>query len=459
VTLPGIGEHLKVEEIRELMEGEAVSTDWVERMLHLWFCEECRQEMREQFPAQAPRLLERLFPWMRSASPNLDAPMNSSWKRWETVREDDLRTALARQLTLAREEEQAVEVWRRYRDYDEAQWSLLISNHPRVQTFGMVRLLLRRAKASWRGNPRHAEGLTRTALGILDRLPRGRYSRLQIKQTHALAWGYLANALRGERRLDEAQRALEKAKDLLPPEFSIMEEAWLQRFEASLLRVRRIFPQALQAARKAKRLFQQLRDPDAPLLVLLEALVLQECGQLDESEKLIRRLLDHPPEQPLSPEAHFLAIQHLTVTLALQGRGTEAHRLLREVEMRAGEFPEPLSQARLVWTRGLVFDALAQWPRAAECYRKARQVFAEWEIAYVVALVSLDLAAVELEQGHTAEAAKLASEMLPIFRSLNIERESLAALRLLARALRQGEATVAAVREVAWRLRAPGAQR
>lgn len=225
------------------------------------------------------------------------------------------------------------------------------------------------------------------------------------------------------------------------------------------MRARRIFPQALRAVRKAKRLFQQLRDPDLPLLVLLEALVVQESGELHESEKLIRRLLEDPPEQPLSPEAHFLAIQHLTVALALQGRGTEAHRFLREVEMRAGEFPEPLSQARLVCTRGLVFDALADWPRAAACYRKARQVFAKWEIAYDVALVSLDLAAVELEQGHTAEAAKLASEMLPIFRSLNIERESLAALHLLARALRQSEATVAAVREAAWLLRAPGAQR
>lgn len=189
MSLPGFGEHLELEEIRELMEGQAISTEWVERMLHLWSCEECRQEMRELFPTQAPRLLERLFPWMRSASPNLDAPASSSWKRWESLREEDLRNALTRQLALAREEDQAVELWRRFRDHDEAQWSLLVANHPAVQTFGMVRLLLRRAKASWRSSPRRAEKLTRTALGILDRLPWERYDRLQLEQTHALALG------------------------------------------------------------------------------------------------------------------------------------------------------------------------------------------------------------------------------------------------------------------------------
>jgi len=453
---PGIGEHLRIEDIRELIEGEAVSTEWSERMLHLRFCEECRQEMRERFPAQAPRLVERLFPWLRAATPDVDGPANTSWKRWEKLPEEDLRAALACQRALAQEEEEAVELWRRFRDHDEAQWTLLISNHPRFQTFGMVRLLLRRARASWRSNPRRAETLTRAALGIFDHFPWDRYHRLQVEQTHALAWGYLANALRGQGRLKEADSALSRADALLPAEFSLLEQAWIKRFHASLLRDQRYFARALQAARQSKRLFRKLRDPEAPWLVLLEAFVQGECGELEESETLIRHLLQQAPVTRLSSEVHFLAIQHLTVTLALQGRGLEARQRLRELEQRADEFPEPLSQARLVWTRGLVFDALAQWPRAAECYRQARRVFVGWHNAYDVALVSLDLAAVELEQGHTAEAAKLASEMLPIFQSLKIERETLAALRLLAQAVRQGEGTVSAVREAAWRLRAPG---
>lgn len=453
---PGIGEHLRFEDIRELIEDEAVSTEWAERMLHLRFCEDCRQEMRERFPAQAPRLLERLFPRLRAATPDVDGPANTSWKRWENLPEADLRAALACQRALAHEEEEAVELWRRFRDHDEAQWSLLISNHPRIQTFGMVRLLLRRAKASWRSNPRRAETLTRAALGILDHLPRDRYHRLQVEQTHTLAWGYLANALRGQGRLEQADSALSRAEALLPGEFSLLEEAWLWRFKTSLRRAQRRFEDARRFARKSKCRFRKLRDPEAPWLVLLEAFVVRECGELEESETLIRHLLEQTPVPSFPPEVHFLAIQHLTVTLALQGRGLEARRRLRELERRADEFPEPLSQARLAWTRGLVFDALAQWPRAAECYRTARRVFVDWRNAYDVALVSLDLAAVELEQGHTAEAAKLASEILPIFRSLKIERETLAALRLLAGALHQGEVTVSAVREAAWRLRAPG---
>ena len=453
---PGIGEHLHFEDFRELMEDEAVSTEWAERMLHLRYCEECRQEIRERFPAQAPRLLERLFPWLRAATPDVDGPANNSWKRWEDFQKEDVQAALACQQALAQEEEEAVELWRRFREYDEAQWSLLLSNHPRVQTFGMVRLLLRRARASWRSNPKRAEVLTRAALGIFEHFPWDRYHRLQVEQSHALAWGYLANALRGQGRLEEADTALSRAEALLPAEFSLLEEAWLWRFKTSLRRAQRRFDDAKRFARKSQSRFRKLRDPETPWLVLLEAFVQGECGELEESETLIRRLLDQASVPSLPPEVHFLAIQHLTVTLALQGRGLEARRRLRELEQRADEFPEPLSQARLVWTRGLVLDALAQWPRASGCYRQARRVFVDWRNAYDVALVSLDLAAVELEQGHTGEAAKLASEMVPIFRSLKIERETLAALRLLAQALRQGEASVSAVREAAWRLRAPG---
>lgn len=454
---PGIGEHLGIEEIRELIQEEAVSTQWVERMMHVRLCEDCRQEIRERFPDQGPRLVERLFPALRSASPHVDGPTSNSWKRWENLRDGDLQAALACELALAQEEEEAALLWQRFRNHDETQWSLLIANHPRVQTFGMVRLLLRRAKASWRSNPKRAEVLTRAALGIFDHFPWDQYHRPHLEQTHALAWGYLANALRGQGRLHEADAALSRADALLPPEFSLMEEAWLWRFKSSLRRAQRRFPEARRFARKARNRFAQLRDPEASWMVLLEAFILKECGDLVGAQELLKALLKKEPQDSSLPkEIHFLATQYLTINLALQGRGLEARRWLTELETRAYEFPEPLSQARLLWTRGLVFDALAQWRSAAQCFRKAREVFVGWKIAYDVALVTLDLAAVELEQGHTAEAAKLASEMLPIFRSLKIERENLATLRLLARALRQGEATVAAVREAAWRLRAPG---
>jgi hypothetical protein len=50
------------------------------------------------------------------------------------------------------------------------------------------------------------------------------------------------------------------------------------------------------------------------------------------------------------------------------------------------------------------------------------------ETPYEVALVSLDLAALYAQQGRTEEMKRLAAGMMPVFSSLQIHREALAAL-------------------------------
>jgi len=452
-----IKDHLQSEDFRELIEGEAVSTRWVERLLHLRLCDECREELHERYPGRAPKALDRLFPSLRGGCPDPDGPGGRPTVDFRRLGEKPLREASRHLQRLAEEEEAAVRLWRRFRHQEPRRWTLLVHNHPGFLTYGMVKLLLRRSRNSWHSDPRRAERLTRIALAVLERLPAGEYDRLELQQTYALAHGYLANALRARGRLAEADPILAEAWRRLPPEWSTLERAWLCRFETSLRRDQRRFSEALEAAHQAQRLFRQLRSPEAHWMVLLEAFVLKETGELEKSVGILEKLAASVADESNAGEVHFLAMQYLAISLALLGRGLEARRWLREVEARRGEFPEPLSQARLVWTRGLVEDALQRWPQAARCYRQARRVFARYENAYDVALVSLDLAAVELEMGHRDEAAKLATEMLPVFQSLRIERETLAALRLLVESVREQRATAAAVRQAAQRLRAPGA--
>ena len=59
-----------------------------------------------------------------------------------------------------------------------------------------------------------------------------------------------------------------------------------------------------------------------------------------------------------------------------------------------------------------------------------RRVFGRRELTFDYALVSLELAVLLLEQGHTTEVGALAEEMLRIFRTQKIEREALVALHL-----------------------------
>ena len=65
----------------------------------------------------------------------------------------------------------------------------------------------------------------------------------------------------------------------------------------------------------------------------------------------------------------------------------------------------------------------------------ARDGFLAEGIPYDTALVSLEIATLYAEQGRTAELKRLAAGMVPIFSSLHIHREALAALAFLTQAL------------------------
>lgn len=209
------------------------------------------------------------------------------------------------------------------------------------------------------------------------------------------------------------------------------------------------------------------QDPESDIpeltaawLTFFEAHHLRHRGQLEESSKqLIDLVRGLSGEDDAGVVVYLLALEDLVVNLALERRGGEARQWLSVLEERLDELArqsgEPLSdrcQADRSWTRGLVFDALGEWASAAECYRRARKV--RWNDPNDLTLLSLDLAAVELEQGNTEEAAELANDMdvrLTLITGLDIEKE----IELLGRALRYGRATVAEVRQAAWRMRVP----
>ncbi|HET9225100.1 MAG TPA: hypothetical protein VFR31_00415, partial [Thermoanaerobaculia bacterium] len=67
--------------------------------------------------------------------------------------------------------------------------------------------------------------------------------------------------------------------------------------------------------------------------------------------------------------------------------------------------------------------------------------------------VSLELASLYAEQGRTEDLKRLAKEMLPIFSSLQIHREALAALAFLRQAIETEKASLEMVTSVAAYLR------
>ena len=163
--------------------------------------------------------------------------------------------------------------------------------------------------------------------------------------------------------------------------------------------------------------------------------------------RLLRRALDliDPQDDPRV----FLAARHnLINALNRNGRSREAFALLfhtRPLYLKAGD---RMNLLKLRWLEGLVALGLQRIEQAEAAFQEVRQAFIELDLAYDMALVSLDLAGTYTVQGRSADVRNIAEETLAIFQAHNIHREALAALLVFCSAARVDQAGLELVREV-----------
>jgi hypothetical protein len=124
-----------------------------------------------------------------------------------------------------------------------------------------------------------------------------------------------------------------------------------------------------------------------------------------------------------------------------------------------------LDKLKAWWLEGRIAAGLGDSEGAEWTFRRVREGLQEAEMPYDAALVSLDLAALWLCQGRTAEIRRLVNELVAVFQAHKIRREALGALLMLKEAVHQDRATVTLIRTVStelWRherfpsLKAPG---
>lgn len=152
--------------------------------------------------------------------------------------------------------------------------------------------------------------------------------------------------------------------------------------------------------------------------------------------------------------AVLLAGIHSIIWFQVEGghfmAGRELIHTHAELYRRFGARSERL---RLRWLEGRIAAGLAEPAEAEAAFLEARAGFAEHRLAYVEALISLDLAALWLTQGRTEEVGALLAEVLGTFRALGIRREAIAVLLMLEEAANAERLTVALVGSAAASLR------
>jgi tetratricopeptide (TPR) repeat protein len=172
------------------------------------------------------------------------------------------------------------------------------------------------------------------------------------------------------------------------------------------------------------------------------------AGHPEKAVEILQRavpLVESVNESRLQLQAHH----NLTDWMVEAGEALEAlARYEKTRPLYDRHSTEPSVRLRQRWLEGRIYAALGDAELATAALEEVRATARDRELSYELAMVSLELALVHLQQGHGGSVQDLAEEMTPIFRSHELHRHALAAMYLFRQAARSQTASVGFVQEV-----------
>lgn len=271
----------------------------------------------------------------------------------------------------------------------------------------------------------------------------------------AAAWAELGNALRIRSEFADAEPAFSAAfQHLRGGTGDQLLRALVQRRLSSLRRARREFSDALALLDEAAATYAGAGDRSAEAACLIgTAIVHFTAGQPSQAIEPLNRainLLNRPQHRALIRAAYHQLIRAFVEL----GQPAAAHTVWVDVEQLISGCREELEQLRWDWLRALIDRDLGLLDAAETRLWRVRERFLHHDLAIEAAVISLDVAEVYLRLNRVGDVVRAVSETIPIFRSLGITRELLAALGQLAGIARDGSAALALLRDVREQLQA-----
>lgn len=314
------------------------------------------------------------------------------------------------------------------------------------QTWALVEWLAFASARAAADKPDRAVELAELALFIVPFVPGPDCRR---KRLEGWATFYLGNAFRVENDLDAAEADFERAfaawdagaeDDFLP-----LEEWRIYDLEASLLRERRRFAEALDRHDRALRMCP---EEHKGRVLLNKAATLEQKGDIEGSVEALWQARPHIEKSGRLRDIFGLRF-NLSVNLLHLSHFSAAEGLLPQVHAAAIELGNELDIVRAVWLRARVQAGLKQIPEAIAGFEQVFGDLMARDLPYDLALVGLDLAALYLDQGRSRDVLPLAFQMKAEFLAQGVEREALATLLVFCEAARQETVTTELIRETA----------
>jgi transcriptional regulator with XRE-family HTH domain len=276
--------------------------------------------------------------------------------------------------------------------------------------------------------------------------------------TQGWAWGFVANAQRVGVDFIAAEASFATAWRLwraAGPGLVCPLGKWrLLDLEASLRRARRNFAGALELLERA---LAAAPAASRGRVLLNKHYTLEQAGNLPAA---LAALEEAAPliEAGGDPHLRWSLGMNRVVMLAHLGRLEAAEACLPALRTLATELGRGRDLIRIVWLAGRIAADLGRRGDGRAWFEQARRDFAEVGDSYNTALVGLELAVLDLEDGNASGVAELAEEMIGTFRSLRVERETLAGVRVFCEAARAHTATAAMARRLIEQLTRAGGE-
>lgn len=251
----------------------------------------------------------------------------------------------------------------------------------------------------------------------------------RLADLRAHGWRQFGNALRVRGKLQEAEEAFDKAqayRDRGTGDPTL--HAWLLEQMASLRIFQRRFPRAIELAESAGQIYRRLGDLDSLASTLVQKAI--ACVYDGDPERAIGILNQAIPlmDQEKDPYLLLAACQNLVICYLDLERPEQALALYLEARDLYKEFKDEMILLRMTWQEGRLLRDLGHLAGAEMALQQARDGFVARELGYEAAMVSLDLAAVYIQMGRLEGLEHTIAATIPIFRSLRVDRETLAAL-------------------------------
>ena len=261
----------------------------------------------------------------------------------------------------------------------------------------------------------------------------------RLADLRAQGWRQYGNALRVQGRLRESEAAFTRAQRYCeegtgdPP---VRAKLFTQM--VSLRIFQRRFDEAVHLAEEAGRIYKEIGQTDAWASSMVQKAVASiYAGDPDTAVRTLNRAI--PLIDPAGDPHLLLAACHNLVRCYIDlDRPEQALSIYFEARDLYREFNDSLILLRAGWQEGQLLRDLGHLQAAETSLIHARAGFAERQLQYEAALVSLDLAAVYVRSGNAEKLKEVVATTVPIFRALGVDREAIASLLHLQQLAKHG---------------------